>query len=371
MNCRVGIKLGYKILPVLLIIISFYESSGAGEIPAMPVEVAKAVAQTIPVTLEGSGHVEAYSSIAVKSRVDGKLEKVLVEDGALVKQGEQLFEIDTVPYKLAVHKAQADLRRETATSVESGEMARISKKLYSSDVVAKEKMDQQQALAEEAMASVDAARAELETARQNLEYCKIIAPIDGILGRKLINEGNLIAAYQDVIITLDNIDKLKVLFSLPARDLRTIKKYQRGGALEVIVTSSEDQELKLEGQINFIASTIDNDTGMFEIQALLDNPQHELWPGEFVNVSVILTTRPDSIVIPQRALINGADGGKMVYIIKDNKAEPRPVKEGWELEDNRAVIMDGIKDGEVVAIGGLFKLYPGAMVKVVSDNKQK
>ena len=343
----------------------------AAEIPVMPVAVAEAQVQEVPVTLKGSGHLESFSTINIKSRVNGKLEKVLISDGAVVKEGQLLFEIDKIPYKLAVHSAEARLKREIAGSAESAEEAEIARKLYSKEVVSKEKMDQHQALAEEAEADVKVARAELETAKQNLEYCRITAPIAGMLGRKLINAGNLVSAYQDTLITLRDMNTLKVLFSLPANNLRKVSKFFGKTKLKVTVRNPEDDDRELQGEIDYIASTIDHETGMFEVQAMLGNSEHNFWPGEFVKVTVILETRPDTVVIPARALITSSENGKIVYVIKDNKAEVRKVRVGWLLEDNKAVILEGLKAGETVAIAGLFKLYPDAKVKVVSEKDQQ
>ena len=343
----------------------------AAEMPAMPVAVTQAEAKEVEVTLVGSGHLESFSTIDIKSRVNGKLEKALIADGALVQKEQLLFEIDTIPYKLAVHSAQAKLKREIAGSAESAELAEITRKLYSKEVVAKEKMDQQQALAEEAEADVDVARAEFEIAKQNLEYCRISAPISGMLGRKLINVGNLVSAYKDTLIVLKDIDTLKVLFYLPANELRRITKHFGEKKLAVIVRNQEDNGAELKGEINYIANEIDHETGMFEVQAILINAEHEFWPGEFVNVKVVLATRPDSVVIPARALITSSENEKIVYVIKDNKAEVRKVKVGWLLEDNNAVVLEGVRAGEEVAVAGLFKLYPDAKVKVVSEKNNK
>ncbi len=343
----------------------------AAEVPVMPVETVTAELRTVPVYLKGMGHLEAFSTIEVKSRIDGRLEKILCNDGAEVKKGQLLFEIDTVPYELAVRLAQANLERELAGEKDSQEIAEISRELYKKSVIAKEKMDQQAALAKEAEASVVAARAELDQAKKNLDYCRITAPITGVVGRKKINEGNLISAYQDVLITLNEINRLKVLFSLPAATLRDVRRYYEKQKLEVMITSSEFPGLSLQGIVDYAGNSIDSGTGMFELQAELDNAKHEFWPGEFVEVKLILTRKSGVVVIPERAVITGQGGKSMIYTIKDNKAELQEIKVGWELEDNELAILSGVEKDQQVVVSGVFKLYPGAQVKVVTgkDNK--
>ncbi len=356
---------------VIIVQISVSFSIRAAEGPIMPVQTVTAVSKTVPVYLKGMGHLEAFSVIDIKSRIDGRLERILCSDGAEVEKGQLLFEIDTVPYKLAVRSAQANLERELAGEKDSKEVAGISSKLYQKSVIAKEKMDQEAAAAEEATASVAAARAELDQAKQNLDYCSITAPITGVVGRKKINEGNLISAYKDVLISLSEINRLKILFSLPAAVLRDVRSYYEKQKLEVVVTSSEFSGLKLEGKVDYVGNLIDTGTGMFELQAELDNAKNEFWPGEFVEVKLILTRKPGVIVIPERAVINGRGGKSMVYIIKDNKAQLQEVKVGWELDNNELTILSGIEKDQQVVVSGVFKLYPSAQVKVVTGKEQK
>ncbi len=360
----------YCFILSIITLIGVKQYALAVDIPAMPIRIVQAEKKDVAVTIAGSGHIVSLAVINIKSRIDGKLNKVLIEDGAIVKEGDQLFEIDTVPFELAVNQAEADLNKAIASSTESKEMAGIARKLYSKEVIAKEKMDQKIASEKETLASVNAAQAALQTAKQNLDYCKIRAPISGMLGRKLINKGNLITSYTDVLIILNDIENLKVIFSLPAKELRRIKKYQSKAPLKIKVTSSTDENVSLEGTLNYLGNQIDYNSGMFEVQGVLKNKDFLLWPGEFVTAVITLTTRPDSIVIPARALINSTDDSKMVYVIDKDIAQPRPVKVGWVV-GNQAIILEGLKAEEQVAIEGLFKLYPGAKVKIISAKEQK
>ena len=357
-------------LLLLFCLVTIQTSLFAAEIPAMPIKIAKAITKDMPVTLEGAGHLQPLSAINIKSRINGRLEKSLIKDGAIVKKGEPLFEIDTAPYLLAVNQAEATLNREKANLVENTKLTKISTNLFSKQIIAKEELDKVQASAEEAKASVDEAKAALEIAKQNLKYCKITAPIDGMLGRKLISDGNLISAYTDVIITLNDINTFKVIFSLPSKNFPDIKKQRKNFPLKITIINPENSSIHLEGILNYVGNQIDSKTGMLDVQGIVENKGYNFWPGEFVKVILTLTTRPNSIIIPARALINGTDNSKTVYIIDNNTAQPRPVKVGWIIND-KAVIFNGIKDGEVVATEGLFKLYPGAKVKIVSETIKK
>ncbi len=360
----------YYIFNIILCFIAAQANIFATEIPAMPIKVAKAVTKDIPVTLEGAGHLNPLSAINIKSRINGRLEKSLIKDGAIVKKGQPLFEIDTAPYLLAVNQAEATLKKEEANLVENTKLIKISTNLFSKQVIAKVELDKVQASAEEAKASVDEAKATLEIAKQNLKYCKITAPIDGMLGRKLISKGSLISAYTDVIITLNDIKTFKVIFSLPSKYFPDIKKQHNNFPLKITIYNPEDDNIQLNGLLNYIGNEIDTKTGMLEVQGIVENKGYNFWPGEFVKVVLTLTTKPDSIIIPARALINSTDNSKIVYIINNNTAQPRPVKVGW-LTNDKAVILAGIKDGEVVATEGLFKLYPGAKVTITSETTKK
>ncbi len=342
----------------------------AAEMPPTPVSVAKAITKNVPVTLKGTGHVEALSTISMKSRIDGRLEKIFIDDGAMVKNGEQIFEIDTVPYTLDVKKAEADLKREIANAKITAELAKTSMKLLSDAIISKDKYDQDQAAADEAAAAVGVAKSNLNIAKQNLEYCKITSPINGMAGRKLLDQGSLISAYQDVLIVINDIDNIKVLFSLPAKNLKELRKYQMKGELSVSIVNPENPENILTGRIKYIGNEINSSTGMFEVQGEFDNKEQLFWPGEYVRATVTLTIRKDAVLVPHRALVNSEGQSEIVYVINNNKAESRPIKVGWRVGEE-VVIVDGIKEGEEVVIDGQFKLYPEAKVKIIPESKSK
>ena len=360
------------ILFMLLQIIPFaLPTAAATELPPTPVKVAGVKIQDVAVNLHGVGHVQGYKEIKIKSRINGKLEKVFIEEGAEVQKGDKLFEIEKKPYILAVEQAQANLEKAIAEANEARKIANISEKLYSKEVVAKEKMEQQEAEAAELKAMVKVARAGLATARQNLSYCTITAPVTGILGKQDFYSGSLVTAYQDILITLNQINKIKINFSLPGEKLQELQKYQNKNKLTVTIHTHTSPDKKLTGELTFINNQIDPQTGMFTLQAIFENKNYTFWPGQYAHATVQLTTRKDTAIIPARCLFNGPNKTKMVYVVNpNNQVELRPLKLGWYLGE-QAVILSGLKKGETVVTEGIFKLYPSASVKVTTNKIQK
>ncbi len=361
---------------------------------AAPVVVATAVQKSVPVEIAAVGNVEAYSTISVRGQVSGQLTKVYFHEGDFVKKGDLLFEIDPRPLEAAVKQAEATLARDTAALHQyeanlARDMAneRYAKSqaerygtLFRDGVMSKDQMEQtssaadalSQAVAadraaiESAKADIAAARATLENARVQLSYTQIRSPIDGRTGNLTVKQGNVITAGSTELMTVNQVQPIYVTFSVPEMHLPAIKRYMAQGRLQVMARAQENDAQPEVGYLTFIDNAVDPSTGTIKLKGTFANPERRLWPGQFVRVTLRLTTKDDAIVIPNQAVQTGQDG-TFVYVVKpDRTVESRPVTTGGRV-DQDLVIEKGLRAGEVVVTEGQLRLAPGSRVQFRDD----
>jgi membrane fusion protein, multidrug efflux system len=331
----------------------------------VPVTVTIVEEKTVPVQLTAIGNVEAYSTVAVKSRVTGELKQVHFQEGQDVIRGALLFTIDSAPYEADLKKAQANLGRNIALAKKAEEDLRRYADLVKKDYISQEQYDQSSTNLEALKAQIKADQAAVETARLQVSYCSIQAPISGRTGALLVNQGNQIKANDDTknLVIINQVQPVYVTFSLPEQALSEIKKYSAGGKLKIKALLSKEGEQSEEGILTFIDNTVDKTTGTIRLRGTFPNREKRLWPGQFVNLILDLTSQPNTLVVPSQAVQTGMDG-QYVFVIKpDLKAENRPVKSGRNL-DGYTVIEKGLKVGEMVVIDGQFQLVPGTKVQI-------
>jgi multidrug efflux system membrane fusion protein len=364
---------------------------GRGGFPANPVTAAKAEQRDVPVEVRQIGSVEAVSVIAVKAQIGGELTKVFFKEGDDVRKGEQLFEIDPRPYQQAIDQAQAavskdnaliaqaeaNLSRDRVQTANAKEQAQRYEALAKDGLISKdqnstyqttfnsqnETLRADEAAIESAKASLNVDRAALETAKLNLAYCSIASPIDGRAGSLLVQAGNLVKANDtNALVNINQVQPVYVTFSVPEQLLPEIRSYSRERPLEVTAVISPDHSVV--GKMTFIDNSVDNTTGTIKLKAEFTNADRILWPGQFVNVVMILRTLRNAVVIPSEALQSGQQG-QFVYVLNsDQTVQPRIVKPGQTI-DNRLVIESGLAPGETVVTDGQMRLIPGAKVRVV------
>jgi multidrug efflux system membrane fusion protein len=334
------------------------------KMPPAPVTVGVATRKTVPVQLTAIGNVEAYSTIQVKSQIGGLLMKVHFREGQDVKKGQLLFTIDPRPYQAQIKQAESTLSRDIAqldyAREQAGRYAELVKKGY----VSKDQYEQFRTNAETAAAVVNADRAVLENAKLQLKYCYIYSPISGRTGNLLSNEGNLIKANADTaMVTIQQVEPIYVTFSVPEQDLSDIKKYMAVGRLAVRASAVKDGNSPEEGLLTFIDNAVDTTTGTIKLKGTFANRNRMLWPGQFVNVALTLTTRPNAVLVPTGAVQTGQNG-QYVFVVKaDNTVEMRPVVAGMAA-GGETVIEKGIAPGETVVTDGQLRLAPGARVEI-------
>jgi len=341
--------------------------SGAGvahPAEAVPVTIATVLQRSVPVQIHAIGRVEAYSTVAVKSQVDGQIARAYFSEGQFVKQGDPLFLIDPRSYEAKVKEAEAALAKDTAQAENADLQAKRSDTLFKAKVISRQEYDDARTKARANEQAVWQDRAALENAKVELSYCYINSPINGHTGSLQIHAGNLVKANGDnPLVTINQVIPIYVGFSVPEQQLPKIKRYMAIRQLAVAAVIPGESQDPEQGVLSFLDNTVDVSTGTMKLKGTFPNPEKRLWPGQFVNVVLTLTERPNSIVVPSRALQTG-QAGQYVFMVKpDLTVESRPVTVGDTVDDS-AVIESGLKAGETVVTDGQLRLVPGARVEI-------
>ena len=331
---------------------------------AVPVTVVLAAQETVPVRLRAIGNVEAFSTVAIKARVDGQLNSLNFREGDPVKKGDVLFRIDPRPYEAALRQAEANALRDAAARDQARSQERRYQELLEKNFVSKEAYAQIRTNAETAEASAKASQAALDNARLNLEYCTISSPLDGYVGKVLLQAGNLIKA-NDVnpLVVINQVKPIYVNFAVPEQNLPEVRKYMAAGALSVEVMLPDPGAAPTTGRLIFVDNAVDPSTGTIRLRAQFDNANTALWPGQFVNVSLRLYEQADAIVIPSTAVQTGPDGQYVYVIGQDLVADIRPIKVE-RADGERAIVAAGLAKGERVVTRGQLRLGPKTKVQI-------
>jgi multidrug efflux system membrane fusion protein len=362
-----------------------------GEGGPVPVIVAMVGEKTVPINIDVIGNVEAYSTISVKAQIGGQLTTVSFHEGDFVKKNDLLFTIDPRPYEAQLNQAEANLARDTAAlSQAQANLARDManekymqaeagryQKLADQGIISRDQRDQiaanadalsqsvlaDRAAIESAKAQIGASKAAIENVRVQLSYTKIVSPIDGRTGNLTVKQGNIVAPNTMEMMTITELEPIYVTFSVPESQLGDIKRYMGQGKLMVMATPQDDNTQKESGYLTFIDNSVDATTGTIKLKGTFQNADKKLWPGQFVRVTLQLTTRPNAVVVPNQAVQTGQDG-QFVYVVKDDKTvEMRPVVTSTRV-DQELVVDSGLQPGETIVTEGQLRLAPGSRVQV-------
>jgi len=346
-----------------------------GGFPPAAVSVQEVKPATAPVEFEFPAQTAGSREVEVRARVPGVLVKRNFAEGARVRAGESLFTIDPAPFEVAVARAEADVASAEASLAQAARNAKRYKPLYESKAASQKDYDDAVSAEEVAAANAKAARARLAEARLNLAYTRVESPISGITSRALKSEGSLVSGPDVLLTTITQSDPMHVNFGLSEAELTRLRRDAAAGTLvlpkdgrfEVAVRFEDGTTYAKPGRLAFSDERLSAATGTADARAEMPNPDGLLRPGQFVRVILKGATRPGAIVVPQRAVMEGAQG-KMVYVLgAEGKAEPRPVTVGeWTGSD--WVITAGLKAGDKVIVDGLMKVFPGAPVQVGDPN---
>jgi multidrug efflux system membrane fusion protein len=357
----------FFVASIVVTVFLFACSKKSGTPPRMekvPVTSATVIQKAVPVQLRAIGNVEAYSTISVKSQIEGVLIRVHFKEGQYVNKGDILFTIDPRPYEAALKQAEANLAKDNAQLENAQKEASRYEELAKKGYVAQEQYDQIRTNAAALEATVNADKALVENARLQLKYCFIYSPITGRTGNLIANQGNLIKANADnPMVTINQIQPIYVTFSVSEQYLNEIKKYMAARKLNVEAFISKEDVMPEKGVLTFIDNTVDMATGTIKLKGTFANKGKRLWPGQFVNVLLTLTMQPDAIVVPSQALQAGQSGVYVFVIKSDLTVESRPVVVDRSL-DGESVIEKGLQPGEKVVTDGQLRLVPGAKVEI-------
>lgn len=336
----------------------------------VPVGVAVAAQATVPVRVQAIGNVEPYSTVSLKARVDGQIVEVNFREGQEVKKGDVLFRIDARPFEATLRQAEANAQRDAAARDQARSQERRYQELLEKNFVSKEAYAQIRTNAETAEATSKASAAAVENARLNLEYCTIRAPLDGFVGKVLLQVGNLVKANDTAaLVVINQVRPVYVTFAIPEQDLPSVRKYMAAGTLPVEVAAPKSDGRTSQGRLVFVDNTVDPSTGTIKLRAQFDNADIALWPGQFVNVSVRLYEDDRAIVVPSRALQTGPVG-QFVYVVAGDGVEVRKV--AVKRTDGDVAVLDaGVKPGEQVVVRGALRLSPSAKVTIQEEGAKK
>ncbi len=353
--------------------------------------VAVATQKDVPVEVQVIGNVEAYSTISVKAQVNGQLTEAFFREGDYVKKGDKLFVIDPRPLQAALNQslanasrdeaalgqAQANLARDSAQARYTEAQAKRYEDLAKAGIISRDQAEQLRANAdavaqavaadrasiESAKAAIGASRAAVENAKVQLSYTNIYSPIDGRTGNLTVKQGNVVTANNMELVTINQVEPIYVTFAVPEAQLPAIKRFMAQGKLPVRARPQDESSEEETGVLTFVDNAVDTTTGTIKLKGTFQNADRKLWPGEFVRVTLRLTTQTNAVVVPNEA-VQAGQNGSFVYVVKaDRTVESRPVTTGARV-DQDMVVDSGLEAGETVVTEGQLRLAPGSRVAV-------
>jgi membrane fusion protein, multidrug efflux system len=338
--------------------------SGAGA--AVPVATAVVAQKSVPIDISIIGTAEPYSTVSVRAQITGELTSVNFKEGDDVRKGQVLFTLDRRPLEGALAQAQANLDRDLAQAANAKSQAQRYQDLANRGIATKEQVETSRTSATALDATVDADRAAVENAKVQLQYATIAAPIAGRTGALMVHAGNLVRANDTTpLVVINQVAPINVTFSIPEARLPELKRYMAAGSLKVAARPPNDDRPPALGRISFVDNQVDPSTGTIRVKGSFGNEDRRLWPGQFINVVVTLTTDPSAIVVPSTAVQAGQQGTYVFIVKADQTAEMRPVKVARTVADE-SVIQQGLTPGETVVTDGQLRLVPGSRVSIKS-----
>ena len=330
--------------------------------PPVPVLVAKATRKNVPNQLNEIGTVEAFSTVNVKSRVEGQLVAIHFKEGNFVSKDQLLFNLDPRPSRALLLQAEANLARDQAQSNQAETDERRFGYLLKEGVGSREQYDQAHATAGASRASIAADRAAIETARLNVTYTEVHSPIDGRTGNLQSHIGDMIKADADTpMVTITQVQPIYVDFSIPEKELPHVRRNMEMRQLEVDASIPGSQEVPEHGILSFVDNSVDKTTGTILLKGLFQNENRRLWPGQYAATTLTLNTIANAVLIPSQAIQNGPTGSFVFVVGQDMKVQVRPIVPGAPFE-SETLIQDGLAGGEMVVTDGQLRLAPGATV---------
>jgi multidrug efflux system membrane fusion protein len=345
---------------------------GGGQNAPVPVTIAQAVQKSMPLTIQGIGTVIAASTVSVHAQITGEMTSVSFTEGEDVEQGQVLVTLDKRPLEAALQQAQATLEKDAAQAENARAQAARYQDLLQRGIATREQVDTMRTQAAALEATVAADRANLESARVQLTYATITAPMSGRTGLLQVHPGNLVRA-QDMqpIVTINKITPVYVSFSVPEAQLPALKRFIAAqGTLPASAIAPTESGTPSTGRVNFIDNAVDPTTGTIKVKGTFPNEDRRLWPGQFVNVTVTLSSEPRAVVVPSAAVQTGQQGTYVFVVKPDQTVELRPVTVARTAGDD-SVVQAGVSAGDTVITDGHLRLVPGSRISVKNSSETK
>ena len=328
--------------------------------PSVPVTIASVEKADFPAYLFGLGSVQAFNTVVVRTRVDGQIDKIAFQEGQFVKEGDILAQIDPRPYQAAFDQAVAKKAQDEANIAN----AKLDLHRYVSlgEFATKQQTDTQSSTVQQLTAQIAGDVAAIANAKTQLDYATIRAPLAGVTGFRLVDQGNIVnATTQTGIVNITQIEPIAVIFTASEDQLPEIKAALASQPPKVIALSADGKRALSTGTLSLINNQVDVSSGTIRLKAIFENKDHALWPGQSVSTRLLVKTLKDAVVIPDDAIQHGADGLYTFIVDQDNKANLRKIKVGQSV-DGRSVVDEGLTPGQRVITAGQYRVQPGSLV---------
>ena len=339
-----------------------------GDDPPVPVTAVAAVAQDVPVFLTALGTVQALNTVTVSAQVSGQLQAVHFAEGQEVKKGDLIAEIDPRAYQATLDQSLAKKKQDEAQLAASRSTLKRYEDLIEKKFVSAQDLENQRQIVHQQEALIAGDAAAVSNARTQLSFTKLIAPIDGLAGIRLVDAGNLVQANGSAIVVLTQTQPLNIIFNLPQQDMAKVREAD-AVPLKVIAMSRADSTPIAEGELKVIDNSIDTTTATFKLKAEFPNADRKLWPGEFVNVRLAVRTVKDGIVVPGTGVQQGPDGEYAWLVQADSKVKMQPVVTAGTVDGGGVLIAQGLSVGDKIVTEGQFRLKSGIKVAAMAPGE--
>ena len=343
------------------------QKGGPGAGSPVPVVAGVVKKQDVPIYLDGIGTVQAFNMVAVHPQIGGTLTKVAFQEGQDVKKGDLMAVIDPRPYQAALDGVVAKKNQDIAQLNNAKVLLARDTDLFKKGALDNQSYDTQRYLVDQLDATVKADQAAIDNAQTQLSYTQITAPFDGRCGIRQVDQGNFVTSGSTLVV-VTQLKPISVIFTLPQQDLVDVNQASSKGPLKVTALDSTQTKPLEDGTLAVVDNQIDTTTGTMKLKASFANEDLKLWPGQFVNARLLVSTRKDGLVVPAAVIQRGPNGAYAYVITKDKTAEMRPVQVA-QIDGGLALIDSGLQEGEQVVVDGQYKLQPGALVQIITPNQ--
>ena len=371
--------------------VASHNSAATGKmgLPPVPVVAGRVVQKDVPIYLDGLGTVQAFNAVTVHVRVDGELKKVAFTEGQDVKAGDVLAQIDPDPFRAQLEQAEAKKAQDAAQLANARVDLQRDAEQIAAKIVSQQVYDTQKAVVDQLAAQVKADQAAVDSAKVQLNYTTIVSPLDGRTGVRLVDQGNIVHANDaNGLVVVAQLKPVSVVFTLPEQMLPAVQKEQAVGAIAVLAVDRDNSTILGTGQLTVVDNQIDIATGTIRLKATFPNEDLRLWPGQFINARLLLTTRQGGLVVPAAVVQRGPDGpyAFVIKLVKEDQiltnqegkivttnleyqvARIQPVKVA-QMENGEALIDEGLHADDEVVVDGQYRLQPGSKVKTAQAEK--